>query len=131
VVLETHLAEKLPPVTADLDRVAQVLLNLLSNAAKFCSATAGRVAVSTRAGGDHVEVSVCDNGPGVPLEQQRNIFEKFHQTGDTLVAKPQGTGLGLYISRQIIERLGGRIWLESKPGEGACFRFTLPIARRT
>jgi hypothetical protein len=68
-----------------------------------------------------------DNGPGLaPEELQTVIFDKFRQGGDTLTGKPQGTGLGLYISRHIVEHFGGRIWVESRPGTGARFSFTLP-----
>ncbi len=75
-----------------------------------------------------VTVEVQDNGPGVPLEQQSVIFEKFRQGGDAL-ERPPGTGLGLPISRRIIEHFGGRLWLRSAPGQGACFGFDLPRRR--
>ena len=109
----------------DADRMTQVLLNLLSNAAKFVPVPGGRVVVSLQAGPDGVRVSVRDNGPGVPADQQALIFEKFRQGGEA-TQRPQGTGLGLPISRQIVEHFGGRLWIESRPGEGACFLFTLP-----
>jgi signal transduction histidine kinase len=70
-------------------------------------------------------VEVEDNGPGVPLEQQQLVFEKFRQGGDAL-DRPRGTGLGLPISRRIVEHFGGRMWLRSEPGRGACFGFELP-----
>ena len=70
-----------------------------------------------------------DNGPGVSAEEQAVIFDKFRQAGDTLTNKPQGTGLGLPISRHIVEHHGGRLWVESRAGGGACFSFTLPIER--
>ena len=70
-------------------------------------------------------VGVRDNGPGVPAAQQGLIFERFRQGGDG-IDRPQGTGLGLPISRQIIEHFGGRLWLESSPGQGSCFMFHLP-----
>jgi signal transduction histidine kinase len=74
--------------------------------------------------------SMCeDNGVGVSREHQAVIFEKFRQVGDTLTQKPAGTGLGLAICRQIVERLGGRLWLESEPGRGSVFSFSLPLAR--
>jgi signal transduction histidine kinase len=72
-----------------------------------------------------IKVEVQDNGPGVPDEQQALIFEKFRQGGDAL-RRPQGTGLGLPISRQIVEHFGGRLWLHSAPRQGACFAFELP-----
>jgi signal transduction histidine kinase len=72
-----------------------------------------------------VTITVLDNGPGVPPDQQRLVFEKFRQGGDSL-NRPQGTGLGLPISRQIVEHFGGRMWLTSDPGQGACFGFELP-----
>ncbi len=67
-----------------------------------------------------------DNGPGIDPADQKVIFDKFRQVGDTLTSKPQGSGLGLHISRQIVEHFGGRMWVESAPGKGACFSFTLP-----
>jgi signal transduction histidine kinase len=73
---------------------------------------------------------VRDNGSGIAAADQQFIFEKFRQAGDTLTGKPQGTGLGLPISRQIVEHLGGRLWVESHPGAGACFSFTLPALRQ-
>jgi signal transduction histidine kinase len=75
-----------------------------------------------------MEVSVADNGPGIRAEDQQLIFEKFRQVGDSMTAKPAGTGLGLPISRRIVEHFGGKLWVESVPGEGATFRFTLPFA---
>ncbi|GAB4216603.1 MAG: ATP-binding protein [Rhodoferax sp.] len=124
-----HIATDLPsqPVMlrVDPDRLTQVMLNLLSNAAKFVPSPGGRVDVSLKVDDQDVLVTVRDNGPGVPAEQQALIFEKFRQGGDA-ANRPQGTGLGLPISRQIIEHFGGRLWLESVPGQGAVFSFTLP-----
>ncbi|MCX7662926.1 MAG: sensor histidine kinase [Tepidimonas fonticaldi] len=130
-----RLALELPPgpltVRADADRLQQVLMNLLSNAAKFVPAEAGqvRVRVFPTLAGDgtrQVTVEVHDNGPGVPAAEQAVIFEKFRQGGDAL-DRPAGTGLGLPISRRIVEHLGGRLWLRSTPGAGACFGFDLPL----
>jgi hypothetical protein len=120
---------RIPPVSADLDRVIQVLLNLLSNAVKFCEPGRGRIEVALSDAGDFVQVDVRDNGPGLGAEEQAVIFDKFRQVGDTLTGKPQGTGLGLYISRHIVEHFGGRMWVQSRPGTGACFSFTLPVER--
>ncbi|MEN3374508.1 sensor histidine kinase [Dechloromonas sp. ZS-1] len=122
------IAAGLPPVLADRDRLTQVLINLLSNAVKFVPQDGGHVWLSVVSVEDAVRVSVRDNGPGLTADECGVIFEKFRQGGDTMTAKPQGTGLGLPISRQIIEHFGGRLWVESSPGQGADFMFTVPIA---
>jgi hypothetical protein len=129
--LETRLPDDLPKVRADADRLTQVLVNLISNAAKFCDREAGRVLVEAVAEPDKLCVNVTDNGPGIKPENQSKIFEKFQQAGDALTEKPQGTGLGLPICREIVEYFDGRIWVESRPGQGATFSFTVPYARST
>ncbi|RJG00729.1 sensor histidine kinase [Noviherbaspirillum sedimenti] len=125
-----HLTLDLPhqtsPVLADRDRLMQVMLNLLSNAAKFCDPVDGRIGVSLQAQDGQLRVAVRDNGAGVRPQDREIIFEKFRQGGDTLTGKPQGTGLGLPISRRIISHFGGKLWLEDAPGGGARFVFTLP-----
>ncbi|MCK9388342.1 MAG: sensor histidine kinase [Sulfuritalea sp.] len=141
VALELDGCESGLVVLADRDRLMQVMVNLLSNALKFVAADSGRVKVGVTAlcvpgiplrgqvTADEVRVSVADNGPGIQLEDQEVIFDKFRQgagTADVLIDKPQGTGLGLPISRQIIEYFNGRLWVESAPGAGALFVFTLP-----
>jgi signal transduction histidine kinase len=128
VGLETRLPAGVPPIHADRDRVVQVLINLLSNAAKFVQPDTGRVLVTLSSTPDAVRVAVADNGPGVRAEDRKVIFEKFRQAGDTMTGKPQGTGLGLPISRQIIEHFGGRLWVDDAPGTGATFVFELPQA---
>jgi signal transduction histidine kinase len=124
----TDLEPALPRLFADRDRLIQVMLNLLSNAAKFCDRENGRVDIRLWQNGGLLRVDVRDNGTGISPENQQIIFEKFRQVGDTLTEKPQGTGLGLPICREIINHFGGRLWVESRPGEGATFSFTLPIA---
>ncbi|HEX4764172.1 MAG TPA: sensor histidine kinase [Usitatibacter sp.] len=128
VAIETDVAAVLPAVSADRDRVMQVMLNLLSNAVKFSPSGSGRVRVRVEPEGNCVRVDVADNGVGIDPQHQAAIFEKFRQVGDTLTHKPAGTGLGLAICRQIVVRLGGRLWVESSPGSGAVFSFTLPLA---
>jgi len=122
---QVHLPPGLPPVVADRDRLIQVVVNLMSNAAKNA---AGRVTVAAAARGDRLEVSVTDDGPGVPEALHEVIFEKFRQAGRSGAAKPTGTGLGLAICRQIVQHFGGRIWVENAPGGGARFCFTVPLA---
>ncbi len=130
VSVEATLPARVSLVRADRDRVMQVLLNLLSNAVKFCEPERGRVEVRLAQSDDAtVRVDVADNGCGISREHQQVIFEKFRQVGDTLTQKPAGTGLGLAICRQIVSRLGGRLWVESEPGRGSTFSFTLPVAQ--
>ncbi len=117
--------DSVPTLRADRDRLLQVLINLLSNAAKFVPRSAGHVTVTLRCDARDATIEVQDNGPGVPAEQQRLVFEKFRQ-GGSASQRPQGTGLGLPISRKIVEHFGGRMWLHSEPGQGATFGFDLP-----
>ena len=119
----------LPPqavvLRADSDRLTQVVLNLLSNAAKFVPDAGGQVDIILRTSGAGVQVTIQDNGPGVPKAQHGMIFEKFHQNQDGGY-RAQGTGLGLPISRQIVEHFGGRIWIDPAYDGGARFVFELP-----
>ena len=124
--IELELPDGLPCILSDHDRLIQVMLNLLSNAVKFLPAESGLVRVSLRGGAKGLEVSVADNGPGIRAQDQQIIFEKFRQVGDSMTDKPAGTGLGLPISRRIIEHFGGRLWVDSVAGEGATFHFYLP-----
>ena len=127
VAVELQLPADLPAVVADRDRLMQVMLNLLSNAAKFCNEHDGKVIVRIVHEADTLRIDVEDNGIGISGEDQRVIFEKFRQVGDTLTQKPQGTGLGLPICREIIRHFGGRLWVTSTLGTGATFSFTLPL----
>jgi len=125
--LVTEIDPGLPAIIADPDRMQQVLINLLNNAAKFTEAGGVTVRAFPRFG--QVRVEVSDTGLGIHSEDQAQIFEKFHQTrSDTMEDKPKGTGLGLTISREIIEHYGGRIWVESEVDKGSTFIFTLPAA---
>ena len=126
VSLEARLPERVHTVLADRDRIVQVIVNLLSNAVKFIEPVRGRVEIGLLEEGEFLRVDVRDNGPGIRQEDHEVIFDKFRQAGDPLAGKPQGSGLGLHISRRIIEHFGGRMWVDSRPGEGTCFSFTLP-----
>ncbi len=129
VHLSIDIAEGLPVVLADRDRLMQVVVNLLSNAVKFVAPASGSVSVVVAREKNLLQVSVADNGPGLTAEECGVIFEKFRQGGNTMTDKPQGTGLGLPISRQIVEYFGGKLWVESAPGAGATFIFTVPLAK--
>jgi Na+/proline symporter/nitrogen-specific signal transduction histidine kinase len=126
VALELRLDPAVPSVLADRDRLMQVMLNLFSNAVKFCEPGKGRVVVRLTTAAREVCVHVRDNGPGISREHQKVIFDKFRQVGDTLTQKPPGTGLGLTICSQIVGHFGGRLWVKSEPGGGSEFSFTLP-----
>ena len=128
VRVETMLSHTAPTVMADRDRLMQVLLNLLSNAAKFCTPGSGRVDVRLAARDGGVRIEVADNGVGISPEYQALIFEKFRQVGDTMTDKPSGTGLGLAICLRIVGHFGGRLWVESEPGRGSVFSFDLPAS---
>jgi len=128
IELRTRVPERVPAVTADLDRIVQVMLNLLSNAVKFCDAGQGSVEIALSQGQGYLRVDVRDNGPGIDAADQDAIFDKFRQAGDPAGGKPHGSGLGLHISRRIVELLGGRIWVVSALGKGTCFSFTLPLS---
>jgi Na+/proline symporter/nitrogen-specific signal transduction histidine kinase len=131
ITVEADLAEGVPPATVDRDRLMQVVINLLSNAAKFVPAETGRVRVSLRAEGEELAIGVEDNGPGIPAQHRDAVFEKFRQLGgNVMTGKPKGSGLGLTICQQIVEHFGGRIWVEPARPRGAVFRFTLPVAAR-
>ena len=132
--LELPPSDQILLVNADRDRLKQVVINLLSNAVKFVPADSGMVTISIGAQDGFARVSVHDNGPGIDPAYQSQVFERFRQGGDALTDKPQGTGLGLPISREIIEHFGGRIWLETESkgqqhmNHGATFVFTIPLA---
>ena len=110
---------------ADADRLTQVMLNLLSNAAKFLPTCDGSVTITVTTGKDALRIDVADNGPGIAPAQRQQVFERFRQGGDAS-NRPPGTGLGLAISRQIIERSGGHLWIAERSMPGACFVIELP-----
>lgn len=124
--LTLTLVDDLPCVLADYDRIMQVMLNLVSNAIKFCDPDAGKIAVRLCRVNGMARIDVADNGMGIRKEHQALIFDKFRQVGETMTSKPQGTGLGLPICKHIITQMGGQLWVESEFGHGSTFSFTLP-----
>ena len=127
VAVELAVGDGLQPVAADPDMLRQVLANLVENAVKY-SPRGGRVHVSLEPREGRVLFAVRDEGLGIPLREQERIFEKFFRLDPNLARGVGGTGLGLYISRELVRRMGGRIWVASREGEGSTFFFELPVA---
>jgi signal transduction histidine kinase len=125
VQLSLQLAPEIELVRGDERRLRQVLFNLLSNAVKF-TPEGGRITVATARHEEEVQISVTDTGPGIAAEDQQRIFEEFQQT-EVGIKQREGTGLGLALSKRLVELHGGRIWVESELGHGSRFVFTLPI----
>jgi PAS domain S-box-containing protein len=122
---ELDFGPDFPPVWGDPERLQEVLSNLVSNAVKY-SPDGGTVWVGGRTDQTGVTVYVADQGIGIPPEEQARIFERFHRVESGLHRRTEGTGLGLYLVRAIVEAHGGRVWVESAPGRGSIFMFTLP-----
>ena len=125
--LEVEIAEPLPPVRADRNRVVQILTNLLSNAYKY-TPEEGHIRVTVQPDGGVVICSVSDTGIGIAPEEQERLFTKFFRSQHPMVRSVPGTGLGLVITKSLVELQGGQIWVESEPGKGSTFTFTLPVA---
>jgi len=125
LAFKLELAPDLPPGHGDGRRLTQVLINLVGNAIKFTDA--GEVAIKAEANNGSFHVSVRDTGPGISAADQTRLFQEFQQADNAITRKKGGTGLGLAISKRIVEMHGGRIWVESQPGQGSTFAFTLPI----
>jgi PAS domain S-box-containing protein len=113
-------------VRADREKLTQIVLNLVDNAVKF-SPEGGRIAVSARRRSDTAEIRIEDEGIGIARSDQQRIFTKFYRAGDAAQHSPQGTGLGLFLARGLLAAMGGRIWVESKEGEGSTFVCELPV----
>jgi len=131
ISMDASLPETIPPVRGDSDKVLQVLANLVSNAIKY-TPEGGWVKVSLEVLGEaSVTTCVADSGIGVADEDQPKLFQKFFRADNTSTREAGGTGLGLVIAKTIIELLGGAIWVESEPGRGSRFFFTLPLFLET
>jgi signal transduction histidine kinase len=126
ILLQNEITEAIPTVRADQNKIMRVLSNLVDNAIKFTPA-GGQVVLSAElAKGDMLAVQVRDTGPGVPAEYRETIFERFSQVPGS-AGKQRGSGLGLTFCRLVVEANGGKIWVETNPGGGSCFTFTLPL----
>ncbi len=119
--VELDVSGELPPVHGDRDKLEQVITNLVENA--LTHAPEGRVRVTVAGNGAGVDLAVLDDGPGVPHDQQTLVFQKFGRGRDS---RSGGTGLGLYITRGLVEAHGGRVWIDRETDEGACFKVRLP-----
>ncbi len=128
VTLTSSVERDLPPVRCDRKGIVQVLVNLVANAAKFTEQ--GLVCIEVTHQGREALFCVRDTGIGILPHEQERIFERFCQAGCQLTGKPRGTGLGLSICKEIIEQHGGRIWVESTPGQGSAFFFALPLGNQ-
>jgi PAS domain S-box-containing protein len=119
--------EETPEVACDQERLRQVLMNLVENAIKY-SPDGGRVEVALRQHDGRIRFSVADEGLGIPQNEHERVFEKFYRLDPRLIRGVGGTGLGLYISRELVEKMNGSIWVESGPGKGSTFHVDLPVA---
>jgi PAS domain S-box-containing protein len=128
VQIELVAPAPLPPVAADPDRLRQVLVNLVENAVKY-SPDGGTIEVRIEPQDDRVRFSVRDEGLGIPPSEQRRVFNKFYRLDPNLTRGVGGTGLGLYICRELVRRMGGRIWVASASGQGSTFFVDLPAAQ--
>jgi signal transduction histidine kinase len=124
IVLSQSVEPGLGPIVADERKFKQILLNLLSNAVKF-TPDGGRIDVSAIRAGDYVQVAVRDTGIGIAAEDQAAVFEAFRQVGQDYTKKQEGTGLGLALTRRFVELHGGTIRVDSAPGNGSTFTFTI------
>jgi signal transduction histidine kinase/HAMP domain-containing protein len=128
IMLGLQVDPKLGDLTADERKFKQIVLNLLSNAVKFTPDN-GRIDITARREENDIAVAVHDTGIGIAPEDQTAVFEEFRQVGRDYTSKHEGTGLGLTLTKKFVELHGGRIWLESEPGKGSTFTFTIPIKR--
>jgi signal transduction histidine kinase len=128
--MEEDLPADLPPVEADRAKLRRILVNLVSNAIKF-TGRGGRVTVRAARGDRHIRISVSDTGVGIAPEDVKRLFDKYEQARSRATRGEKGTGLGLYITKQLVELHGGEIKVESEIGRGSTFSFTIPAVRET
>jgi Na+/proline symporter/signal transduction histidine kinase len=129
ITIDLDLARNVPRVSGDRDRLIQVMVNIISNAVKFCDRDRGMIAVRLRTGDNQLIVDVQDNGVGINPKDLNKIFQPFHQIKNPTQGRPPGTGIGLSITKRIVDFHHGRIWVDSEPGRGSRFSFSLPVNR--
>jgi signal transduction histidine kinase len=129
ISISVDIPDDLPPVKADFQRIVQVIRNLLDNAIIHVSRK-GEVAVTAREKGGQVEISIIDNGEGIPREDLSNIFERFYRVDKSRSRATGGSGLGLTIAKYLVEAHDGKIWAQSELGRGSCFTFILPVFKK-
>ena len=125
--MQVNLPDASRPIEGDRDQLIQAMVNLISNAVKFCDPDRGQIDIRLDDAADRLTVSVTDNGIGISEADQKQIFNKFQQVMDPTRGRPPGTGLGLSITRQIIRHHHGELKVKSTPGKGATFYFSLPL----
>ena len=126
IVLTLTIPPTMPKVLADPIRISEVVTNLLVNAINYTN-PGGKVMVTTTLSPNEVTTTVSDTGVGIPKEALPHLFNKFFRVSNQTQKMSKGTGLGLYIAKSIVEKLNGKIWVESEQGVGSKFSFTLPI----
>ncbi|MDY6793364.1 MAG: sensor histidine kinase [Thermodesulfobacteriota bacterium] len=127
IKVDLNLPDTINLIDGDRDRLIQVMVNLISNAVKFCPDTWGIIAIDLIVKPDHLKINVKDNGIGISRQNQKIVFQEFRQVKDSSMGRPPGSGLGLSITKRIIDFHKGKIWVKSKSGKGSTFSFTLPF----
>jgi two-component system sensor histidine kinase VicK len=127
---EFEKPKELPKVRVDIEKISLAIQNLLENAILY-NLPGGKIEISLKLKENKIEFSIKDTGIGIPKELQRRVFTKFFRAPNAMRIETEGSGLGLFITKNIIEAHGGEIWFESEEGKGTTFYFTLPVAQKT
>ena len=128
--VKTDIPDDLPPVELDYLEIEQVMTNLIENTVRYTPSDSP-IDVGVQTEGDHMVISVADRGPGIPPADLERVFDKFYRVLGRTSERPTGSGLGLAVSKGLVEAHGGRIWAENREGGGSVFRFTLPLIKKS